>query len=424
MKVLWLVNIRLPLIDDILGIKTNSFGGGWLTGLSQELLKKQNIELIICYPEISQTELIKGRYENLSYYGFPINGKKNRLGKLDISQTVEYFSEIINKENPDVIHIHGTEFQYSYAMVLAAEKKKKINKVIVSIQGLVSVYAKHFYGHLPRNVKIRKTLKELVIRDGIDDRYKSFVRRGESEIKLLKKVKNVMGRTSWDRACTKLINPNAKYHFCNETLRSEFYSGQWKYKSCKKHSIFISQAGTVLKGIHNILDAVKEVKKFYPDIEVRVGGPNITSGNLINGNSYGQYIKRYIEDNGLIDNINFTGPLSSQEMKNEMLKCNVFVLPSSIENSPNSLGEAMLLGVPCISANVGGVSDLIKSDIEGYCYASDASYMLAYYILKVFDENENIEVVSKKGQERAKVTHDPKINMKSLLNTYNYIINN
>lgn len=424
MKILWLVNMRLPLIDNILDKKTNYFGGGWLTGLSQQLLEKKNTELIICYPEISEKRLVKGKYNNLSYYGFPIDSKLNRLGKLEISDIEYYFKEIIERENPDVIHIHGTEFQHSYAMVLAAEKMNYLDKVIVSIQGLVSVYAKHFYGNLNRNIRIKRTIKELIIKDGIDDRYNSFVRRGESEIKMLKMVKHIMGRTSWDRACTKLINPQAEYHFCNETLRSEFYSDKWNYDKCKKESIFVSQAGTALKGIHNILDAIKEVKRFYPNVEVRVGGPNITNGNLINGNSYGQYIKQYIKKNNLTENITFTGPLNSSEMKNEMLNCNVFVLPSSIENSPNSLGEAMLLGVPCISANVGGVLDLMENNIEGYCYQADAPYMLAYYILEVFDKKNNIERVSYKGQEHARVTHDPKLNIEKILYIYNYIINN
>lgn len=42
-----------------------------------------------------------------------------------------------------------------------------------------------------------------------------------------------------------------------------------------------------------------------------------------------------------------------------MLNANMFLLPSAIENSPNALGEAQMLGVPCVSSRVGGVEDMI-----------------------------------------------------------------
>ena len=58
------------------------------------------------------------------------------------------------------------------------------------------------------------------------------------------------------------------------------------------------------------------------------------------------------------DQFEFEGFLSAEKMKRLLLESNVFVCPSSIENSPNSLGEAMLLGVPCVASDVGGIADM------------------------------------------------------------------
>lgn len=71
-------------------------------------------------------------------------------------------------------------------------------------------------------------------------------------------------------------------------------------------------------------------------------------------------------------------------MKERYLKSQVFVLPSSIENSPNSLGEAMLLGVPCIASDVGGVRCLMTHSVEGLIYPADDPRLLAYDICEMF----------------------------------------
>ena len=105
-------------------------------------------------------------------------------------------------------------------------------------------------------------------------------------------------------------------------------------------------------------------------------------------------------------------------MKKAYLHSNVFVLPSTIENSPNSLGEAMLLGVPCVAADVGGVTSMMDHKEEGYVYQSTAAYMLAHYICGVFDMEERAESVGLAARGHARKTHDPQQNLQDLLAIY------
>ena len=61
---------------------------------------------------------------------------------------------------------------------------------------------------------------------------------------------------------------------------------------------------------------------------------------------------------------------------------------STIENSPNSVGEAMLLGCPVVSSCVGGVPDMLEHGREGFLYQASVPYMLAWYVKRVFGDDE------------------------------------
>lgn len=77
------------------------------------------------------------------------------------------------------------------------------------------------------------------------------------------------------------------------------------------------------------------------------------------------------------------GMLSEQEMCKAYLECNVFICPSSIENSPNSLGEAQLLGIPHIASYVGGIPEIVNYNPE-ILYRFEESEMLASKVIDIF----------------------------------------
>ena len=111
-------------------------------------------------------------------------------------------------------------------------------------------------------------------------------------------------------------------------------------------------------------------------------------------------------------------------MKQAFLDANVFVLPSTIENSPNSLGEAMLLGVPCVAADVGGVTTMMRHRLEGEVYPSTAPYMLAFYVENIFAQGEAAEAMGEAARAHAGVTHDPEKNLADLLEIYERLAKN
>lgn len=419
MNILWLTNIPLPEASILMNEKPLPFGG-WLVNASVSLSSINDLELSIAFPkrELKDVKFLKG--DNINYYAFPpVNDK-------DVSQVEEnkYLEKIINQSAPDIVHIFGTEFAHTLAMVNVCRRKGI--KAVISIQGLVSVIARHYMAYLPPKVQNRYTIRDFLKQDNLKQQQKKFFRRGKYEIEALQKVKYVIGRTTWDRACVTQINPNVKYYHCNETLREEFYKHMWSIEKCERYSIFISQGSYPIKGLHFMIEAMPLILKKFPAAKLYVGGNDITRSHTLKEKLkltyYGKYIKDLIKKYQLQDKVIFTGLLDEKEMCERYLKSHVFVCPSSIENSPNSLGEAMLLGLPCVASDVGGVADLLMHKKEGFLYQADAPYMLAHYVSEIFSNEDLALEFSRNARKRAMKIHDKEENTKRILEIYKSIL--
>ena len=76
-------------------------------------------------------------------------------------------------------------------------------------------------------------------------------------------------------------------------------------------------------------------------------------------------------------NIELLGPLLENELINELLTADLFVHASHIENSPNSVCEAMLLGMPVIATYAGGTPSILSDKNEGLLVQDGDPYALA-----------------------------------------------
>lgn len=414
MNVLWIVNNVLPEAQELLtGDSNYKFSGGWIIGAAEALTKQQELSLTVATCAVGINNLIRLAGKSIVYYLLPY-GK----GNITINHEYEhYWRQIRDEVKPDIVHIHGTEFSHGYAYVEACGAKN----VCVSIQGLVDVISRYYTYGLSRMEMVKTMTLASIIKGGVYSKKREYKKRGESEVSLIPKVNYLIGRTTWDRAHAWALNPNAIYYHCDETLRSVFYdSEKWVYSGCKPHSIFLSQSYIPIKGLHQVLKAMPLILRHYPDAIVRIAGQDITRSNgcfleKLKISDYGNYIKRLIKQFGLKDKIFFTGRLNAVEMTKEYLRANVFVCPSSIENSPNSLGEAQVLGVPVVASYVGGIPNMMRGN-EDYLYRFDDIEMLAERIVSVFNQEDNINTI--KTRDAALQRHDPKNNVERLLKIY------
>lgn len=423
-KVMWICNTYTVDVAKKKNIPVPK-AGGWLTGLSEALKNNDSVSIIYCYPKIGDQEQDEFEIDGIKYYSFyspKLYGVLNIESDKDVPLKRKQISDIIGKEKPDILHIFGTE--YVHSLIAVQEAKKRRIKTVCSIQGLISVYQDRYLDYIPYHLWHKANISS-IFRKTLYGQMKKMSQRSYNEIAALKLCDNVIGRTDWDRVHTYFINKGRTYYFCNETLRDEFYQSEWDYSRCQKHSIFVSQGSSPIKGICNVIQAIALIKDEFEDIKLYIAGNDFVSNSTLMSklkrSTYADYILSLIKKYHLENKIHFTGALDAQGMVEQYLSCNVFISPSTIENSSNSIGEAMILGVPVIASNVGGTYSMFDSPTEGLLYEGKDICFLADKIRLVFIENDKTVAMAKCGRKRALKTFDKAVNRDRFIEIYSQI---
>lgn len=419
MKTLWITNVVFPDVCKELKMP-EPIVGGWMFSGAKCLASGQDIELAVA-TLYSGKKLKKLFLNNTTYYLLPFSGDRRKY----CPGLESYWREIQLDFKPDVVHIHGTEYTFGLAYIKACGNKN----VVVSLQGLASVCERYYYAGMRAGEIIKNiTFRDIIRNDNIFRQREKMRLSGEFEKEYLRRVKHIIGRTSWDRTHALNINSSAQYHFCNETLREEFYKHKWSFDKCERHSIFISQANYPIKGLHQLIKAMPSILRRFSDTKVYVAGNNIVSIDTLTGKlrqgGYSKYLKNLIRKIGLDGRIIFKGPLSEYSIVQQYLKSNIFVCPSSIENSPNSVAEAQMLGVPCIASCVGGIPDMVEHGKTGMMYRFEEVEILAELVCDVFSDQNLADNLSTQEQQAALARHSPAKNHDTLITIYKQVIQN
>jgi glycosyltransferase involved in cell wall biosynthesis len=395
---------------------------GWLTGCLNRIKENkkddENITLAVCFPIDGELASSKEEIDGITYYGF----REDIAHPEKYDGTVENrFHVILDDFEPDIVHIFGTEFPHTLAMIRAFGNP---DKVLLGIQGICSVIAKEYMAGIPENVQRSVTFRDRLKDDSIMQQQEKYKIRAEHERESIMLAGNITGRTTFDKDETAKINPSARYFHMNETMRPCFYMGKWSEKKAQPHSIFLSQGDYPLKGFHFMLKAMPIILVKYPDAHLYVAGNNIIGKGqskypyFMRASAYGKYIKSLISKNKLKKKVTMVGMLSDQQMKEQFLKCSVFVCPSVIENSPNSIGEAMLLGVPVVASRIGGIPDMVTEHKDGILFEKGNHEDLAKAILQMWDEPVIAAVYGDNASVHARITHNADTNYKRLIEIY------
>lgn len=413
MRVLWLVGIIIPQASKLIGHSKIPFGG-WVSNMIAQLANRSEFEIGVAM-RANVSEFMIKKDNNLTFYYLPQKGNNS----FDIYP--EDCQRVIEDFQPDLVHCEGTEFQYTNTFLKVWKGPN-----VVSLQGVINGYEPYEYGEInPYELISIKSLKDSIMAFlMILNKKIVFKKRIQIEADTIARAQNILGRTIWDRANSYFFNRKAPYFVCRRILRTKFYESSWNESGFVPHQIFIGNFAQARKGAHFVLEAIALLKVEYPDIKIVVAGGKFES-NLRDWKTYfgyRSYLMRKIKRMKLEKHVEFLGLLQQEQMIDAMCNSNVFVMASVIENSPNTLGEAMILGVPSVASYNGGVSEMARDEQEALLYRSNDPRMLAFQIKRIFDDMQLARRLSDAAKVRAKLLHDPVENLNDLLFCYKTIL--
>lgn len=199
-------------------------------------------------------------------------------------------------------------------------------------------------------------------------------------------------------------------------IDSDFWSPSEKVLDKKYDIVYIANLHSddriYKKGFLNLCYTINLLIKrhhFYPKV-------------LMIGEYSEKLIKRYILS--LKDDIFYWKGYvrTSSELKLLIQSARLFVLSSNVEGMPNSLLQASLLEICCVSTNVGSAENIIKNEYSGVIVERQNPDRLAESIISLLTHPEKIAYFSKNGRKLVKSKFNWKDNLKSLELLFNSLI--
>ncbi len=370
-------------------------GGGWVASLERIVRQEETVELGVAFQFDDST--FRHDRDGVAYY--PIK---------QVSDAA--FLRIIDDFKPQLIQIFGSENAFGRICRLTHIP------VVIHMQGCLPAYHNALF-------PIDMGPLDFLTHRGLDWRRRymglrskpAFLRNAEREIATIQSCHYFMGRTAWDHALVDLFNPSARYFHCEEALRPSFLKADkcwtWHEHGGRKRIVSVISRPWY-KGCDLILKTARLLRRFTDiDFEWRVYG--IPEMHFFEH----KYGIRAVEVG-----VQAMGTASQEQLVEALVGADCYVHPSYIDNSPNSVCEAQILGLPVLATHVGGIGTLVEDGKSGRLFPANDPYMLASLLKQVLYDRSMAETISQGARQKALLRHDPETIRRTLTRIYKEII--
>lgn len=203
------------------------------------------------------------------------------------------------------------------------------------------------------------------------------------------------------------------------------FGEEWKRKFRKnnnldgKYIFLCPRRWAPTKGIIYLARAINKLSDFVLNKSVF-----LFAGSDYEGYSkYSEEIKEELYKAKHAD-VRLLGNLNQEELRNYYNASDVVVIPSLMEATSLAALEAMACGVPVLSTNVGGMTQIIHNGINGWLIPPKSSESIAQMIEEIVRGTYNLDEMGKKAMEIVNEKYSWELIAKEVLGIYNKILNN
>lgn len=420
MRVLWFTNTISCYTPHGSSRNIGYNGGGWIASAEKMFHEDKEITLGVSF--MCDGQPFKQQQNNVTYY--PISHPaKSLCGKVRAGVSrllasgsiaaeerrwgyhIARYKEIIEDFRPDLIHVWGSESYFGLVSLVTDIP------VILHIQGILNPYLNAF---LPPFVSWRDYRfvslqpKKLIT---------NYIQRKTWEVSCYRErtihnnIKYYLGRTDWDERVTHILNPISLYFHVDEILRDCFYEPSER-EIPDKLTIVTTISQPLYKGFDLVLKTAKILKENLSlDFEWRCFGnidPSVQERMI--GIRHEEVC------------VKLMGVATQQQLREAELNATCYFHSSYIDNSPNSLCEAQMLGVPVIATNVGGLPSLIENGVTGFLIPANDPYQGAYLIEQIYKDRLLNTNIGNNGRKVAQKRHDKDTIRKQIISVYEMVV--
>lgn len=276
----------------------------------------------------------------------------------------------------DVLHVHGSEAQLHVATAGIT------TPVLLSVQGIVWEYLKV----LPVADPTRRFL---------------WLLASYYELRYLPPVRHVSCRTTWDSTLSRRFSPGCQVHINWEMIRPQFFTLNCAAapgpEPGRPHLLFMG--GTqVMKGYRETLEAFNLIRQQQP------------AKLLLVGQTEPEKVWRHIRRRGLTaigpDDLELRGMQAVADLPALLASAFCLLHPSYMDNSPNTICEAQIAGLPVVATLVGGVGSLVEHERTGLAARLDPRD-IADQVLRLCRDEPLRQRLSQEARRVARQRHDP-----------------
>ncbi|WP_084783870.1 glycosyltransferase family 4 protein [Marinobacterium aestuarii] len=167
----------------------------------------------------------------------------------------------------------------------------------------------------------------------------------------------------------------------------------------------------LIYGIDLALQALPAVQARFPGVRLLIAGSGPEQAAL----------QCLAEDLGVADRVEFRGRLASQEVAELYRQADLLLNPSRVDNSPNSIIEALGSALPVVSTRAGGIPQLVTDGETALLVDLEDPATLAAAALRVLEDDDLRDRLKTAGLEFSRQFHWDSVK-RDLLNTYQQVI--